>query len=121
MHELLMFNPNTLAQQFLRIDDKSNIDKLREKGWIINPPLIAMYNPVLKKHVNVLVGDKKVWENKGYFSEPRYVYHPKETTRLVSEEEAKKLFQNGWYASPAHFPGNDIGKIKTPNISKEAA
>lgn len=119
--ETIMFNPTNLAYTFLSVADKNNIDKLKEQGWIQNPRLIDMFNPEYQKHVMVPVQERKIWETKGYYAEPTMIYHPKEPTQMVSSENAKKAIQNGWYLSPAHFPGNSEGKIKTPNIMKEAS
>lgn len=119
--ETLMFNPNNLAQMFLSAGNKNDIDKLREAGWVQNPQLVAMFDPHYKKHVMVQVQDRKIWENKGYYAEPTMIYHPKEPTRMVSAEDAKKAVKNGWYLSPAHFPGNSEQGLKTPGIMKEAS
>lgn len=120
MAELLMFHPDTLAQQFIS-PNKNDIDKLKALGWVENPKLVAMYHPGTKTHVMVMVQDRKTWENKEYFAEPTIVYHPKEMEpKLVSSEEAKKMLNNGWYSSPAHFPGNSEGKLKTLTL-KEAS
>ncbi len=121
MNEVLMFNPNSLAQQFISGGNKNDIDKLKEAGWVQNPRLVNMYNPHYKKYVMVPIQDQKLWETKGYFSEPTMIYHPKDGTEMVSSEEAKKRTGRGWYLSPAHFPGNSEGAIKTPNVQKEAA
>lgn len=119
--EVLMFNPNNLAQMFLSAGNKNDIDKLKGNGWIQNPRLIDMYHAHYKKHVMIPVQDRKAWEMKGYYAEPTMIYHPKEPTKMVSAEDAKKAINNGWYLSPAHFPGENSDKgIKTPNIQKEA-
>lgn len=120
MSELLMFNPNTLAQHFLSAHNTHEIEKMKEQGWVTNPRLVNMYHPEFKKYVMVPVQDQKIWEVKGYFADPTVIYHPTEATRMVSAVEAKKAYNHGWYASPAHFPGNSEGKIKTPNVMKEA-
>ena len=62
-----------------------------------------------------------MWELKGYYANPTMIYHPVDGTKMVSSEDAKRACKNGWYDSPAKFPGNDVGKITTPNVSKEAA
>jgi hypothetical protein len=119
MNELLMFNPETLHQQYIT-PNKNDIDKLKERGWVENPKLVDMYHPSLSKHVMIPVQDVKMWEMKGYFAEPTMIYHPTEATKMVSSADAKKAIQNGWYLSPAHFPGNSEGKIKTLTL-KEAS
>lgn len=118
--ETLMFNPSNLAQLFISASNRNDIDKLKEQGWVQNPKLIDMYNPHYKKHVMIPVQDQKPWEAKGYYAEPTMIYHPKEATQMVSSADAQKAIKNGWYLSPAHFPGNSEGKIKTPNVMKEA-
>lgn len=121
MAEVLLFNPKTLAQMFLdSYAKRQDIERLKGEGWLENPRLVHMHHPLMKKDVMIPVQDRKMWEDKGYYAEPTMIYHPTEQTRMVSAEEAKRAFTKGWYASPAHFPGNDIGKIKTPNVMKEA-
>lgn len=119
MTELLMFHPDTLAQQFIP-PDRNSIDKLKALGWIENPRLVNMYHDGMKKYVMVPVQNQKEWENKGYFAEPTMIYHPTDGTRMVSSQDAKSALNKGWYASPAHFSGNSEGKIKQL-VSKEAA
>jgi hypothetical protein len=120
MAEILMFNPNTLAQMFVSASNHNDIERLKADGWIQNPRLVAMYHPELKKHQTVNITEQKLWEAKGYFAEPTFIYHPNEShPKLVSAEDAKKAMNNGWYSSPAHFPGNSEGKLKT-KVFKEA-
>lgn len=119
MSELLMFHPESLAQQFIA-GDRNTVDKLKSQGWIENPKLVNMYHPGLKKYAMVRVQDRKEWENKDYYAEPTMIYHPKDGTRMVSSDDAKKAYNNGWYSSPAHFPGNSEGKLKTL-VMKEAS
>lgn len=119
MAEVLMFNPRDLAYFFISASNSSDIDRMKNDGFIQNPRLVDMHNPSLRKNVMVPVQDRKEWENKGYFAEPTMIYHPKENTQMVSAEDAKKALNNGWYASPAHFPGNSEGKLKTLTL-KEA-
>lgn len=121
MQELLMFHPKTLDQRWMSPHKHQEIETLKSEGWIENPCLVHMHHPLLKKDVNIPVQDRKMWEEKGYYAEPTMIYHPTDGTKQVSAEDAKRAFKNGWYASPAFFPGNDIGAIKTPNVSKEAA
>lgn len=117
--EVLMYNPMDHAQMFLSAGDKNNLDKLKDKGWVQNPRLVDMYHPGYKKHVMVPVQERKAWENRDYYAEPTMVYHPNEPTKMVSAEDAQKAIKNGWYLSPAHFPGNSEGKLKTLTL-KEA-
>jgi hypothetical protein len=35
---------------------------------------------------------------------PTYVYHPEQPAKIVSAEEAKNLYRQGWYDTPAKFP-----------------
>lgn len=118
MNEVLMFNPNDLSYTYIA-NNRNDVDKLKATGWMENPKLVDMYHPALKKHVMIPVQERKTWEVKGYFAEPTMVYSPKEDTKMVSAEDAKKAIQNGWYLSPAHFPGNSEGKLKTLTL-KEA-
>jgi len=122
MQEVLMFNRNTREQRYLSAARHNEIEKLREDGWLYNPRLVQMHHPVLKKDVTVVTDERKEYENKGYYADPTMIYHPDgPQTKQVSLEDAKRAFKNGWYASPSEFPGNDIGKIKTANVMKEAS
>jgi len=118
---ILMFNPKDRCYFFISPQDKSKRDRMKEDGFIENPRLVAMYDPKYKKHEMVMVQDQKEWEGKGYFAEPTMIYHPTEGTEMVSSVEAKQRLGRGWCLSPAHFPGNDIGKIKTAGVRMEAA
>lgn len=120
MSEVLMFNPNDLAYFFISASNSNEIDKMKGNGFVQNPKLVDMYHPEFKKHVMVPVQDRKIWEVKGYFAEPTMIYHPSDATQMVSSAEAKKACNNGWYLSPAHFPGNSEGKLKTLTL-KEAS
>jgi hypothetical protein len=120
MSEVLMFNPNTMEQSFLDSQRHMDLERLKEQGWLQNPVLVHMHHPRDNKDVNVLLKDVKSFEDKGYYSRPTMIYHPKEGTKKVSEEDAKKAFNNGWYASPAQFPGNEEGRLKTLTL-KEAS
>lgn len=120
MSEVLMFNPNDLAYFFISASAKQDIDRMRENGFVMNPRLVAMYHPISKKDIMVQTQDVKNWENKGYFAEPTMIYHPTEATQKVSAADAKKALNNGWYESPAHFPGNSEGRLKTLTL-KEAS
>lgn len=119
MSETLMFNPSNLAHMFLSAGNRNDIEKLKEKGWVQNPRLVDMYSPEYKKHVMIPVQERKTWEMKGYYAEPTMIYHPVDPTKMVSAEDAQKAIKNGWYLSPAHFPGNSEGKLKTLTL-KEA-
>lgn len=119
MAEVLMFNPADLAYFFINPSEKAKIDKMVADGFVMNPRLVAMYRPDDKKHVMIPVQNQKEWENKGFYTEPTVIYHPTEPTRMVSAADAKKALNQGWYASPAHFPGNSEGKLKTLTL-KEA-
>lgn len=124
MNELLYFNPKTLEMRFVNPHKNEERERLKAEGWIENPALVHMHHPRpgggIKADVNIPVQDQKMWEDKGYYAKPTMIYHPVDGTQMVSEENAKKAFKNGWYASPAHFPGNEPGKLKTL-VSKEAA
>lgn len=120
MSELLMFNAKTLEMRFLNPHKHQEIESLKEEGWVPNPTLVHMHNPSLKKDVNIPVQDRKMWEEKGYYAEPTFIYHPTEGTKVVSADDAKLALKKGWYASPAFFPGNDVGALKTL-VMKEAS
>lgn len=120
MAEVLMFNAQTSEMRFLNPHKHQEIEALKEEGWMQNPTLIHMFNPVLNKDISRPVQERKMWEEKGYYAEPTMIYHPTKGTEKVSAEDAKKALKNGWYASPAFFPGNDIGVIKTL-VMKEAS
>lgn len=121
MSEVLMFNRKTAEMRFLNTHSHQEIEGLKDEGWMQNPALIHMFHPGLNANVNRPIDEKKMWEEKGYYAEPTFIYHPKDGTKVVSAEDAKKALKNGWYASPAFFPGNDIGAIKTPGVMKEAS
>lgn len=122
MSEVLFFNSKTSEMRFINPHNRQEIDKLKEEGWMENPRLLHLHNPILNKDISRPVQEKKLWEDQGYYAEPTMIYHPVNGTKKVSAEDARLAIKNhGWYASPAFFPGNDIGKIKTPNVSKEAA
>lgn len=120
MSELLMFNPNTLDQMWINPAKHEEVNKYKELGWVQNPRLVHMYNPSTNDNKMVMVQTRKLWEDKGYYAEPAFIYHPVEGTKVVPSAEVKKMLSNGWYSSPAHFPGNDIGKLKTL-VLKEAS
>ena len=121
MSEVLMFNPNTLEQYFANPHKKEEINKMKERGWIENPRLVHMYHPHSRDNKMVMVQERKIWESKGYYAEPTFLYHPTETngTQLFPADEVSKMLTKGWYRSPAHFPGNSEGKLKTL-VMKEA-
>lgn len=121
MNDILFFFPATREMRYISPIQRPQIERMKETGWRENPSILHFYNPVLKKYETDLAENKALWEAKGYFANPTYIYHPTDGTKLVSPEDAKRAVRNGWYESPAQFPGNDIGKITTPNISKEAA
>ena len=120
MTEVLMFEPKNLWQRILPAGSP-DIAKLKESGWVQNPRLVAMYCPEYQKHIMVMIQDQKFWEERGYFAEPTMIYHPTDGTKMVSSADSKRAIRNGWYLSPAHFPGNSEGAIKTPNVMKEAS
>lgn len=121
MSKVLYFNRESLAQLNLDEDQHRNqIKDLEEKGWLPNPPLIHMYSPQRLDHKIVHVDDAKLWEERGYFRKPTYVYHPEEGTKLVSEEQARNMYTQGWYDNPGKFPGKKLGTMKV-NAPKEAA
>lgn len=109
MSQILMFNPSNLHQQFVDQSNSAAIDKMMGMGWIRNPVLIHMFHPGTQDNKMVQIQDKPIWEHKGYYAEPTFIYHPVEGAKVVSAEEAKKALNQGWYASPAYFPGNDTG------------
>jgi hypothetical protein len=125
MQEVLMFNRKTREQRYMSSANHQEIERLREEGWLNNPKMIHMHHPLLRKDESIPIDERKQWEEKGYFAEPTIIYHPNQggspKTEMVSSEDAKRALKNGWYASPAQFPGNDIGKIKTAGIMKEAS
>lgn len=117
--EILMYNPGNQAQLYVGSGNNQAMENLLKEGWVKNPALVAMYHPEYKKHLMVQRGEEqRSFENRGYFSEPTFIYHPKDGTLMVSAEDAKKAMNNGWYASPAHFPGNSGNKLK---LNREAA
>lgn len=123
--QVLFFNQKTLEMRYVHSHESQVKERLKNEGWIENPSLVHMHHPRPAggqlRDANIPVQDQKIWEAKGYYAKPTMIYHPKDGTMQVSEEDAKRAFHNGWYASPAQFPGNDIDKIVTPNVSKEAA
>ena len=47
----------------------------------------------------------------------QWVYHRQEQAKIVLKTEAKKLYQEGWYASPA-FPEPEEVKKAEPEKAK---
>lgn len=119
MSQVLYFNPSTLHQQLVTGGNSVLVDRLLSDGWIANPRLIHMRHEGRGDDKMVLVEDRKIWEAKGYYAEPTFVYHPDKDPRVVPGDEAKKLLNQGWYASPAHFPTNNA--VTTSGKSKEVA
>jgi hypothetical protein len=115
MSEVIMFNKNDLAYFVLPAGDRHNIEKMKEQGFVYNPKLVAVFHPTHNDHKMIMIQDVKLWEEKGYFAEPTMIYHPKEhAPKMVSSSDAAKAIQNGWYLSPAQFPGNEEGQgLKT--------
>lgn len=101
-----MYNPANQHQLFVSPQATQSIENLMKEGWVQAniQQMVNMYNPELKKHIFVRQGEEeRSFQNKGYFSSPTTIYHPKDGTKYVSFEDAKKAYKNGWYASPAHF------------------
>lgn len=121
MSETMMFNVNTREQRYMSSADHQKIESLKAEGWLSNPRLVHMHNPRLNKDFPALRDEIKTFEDQGYYCDPTMIYHPEKGTKKVSGEDARKALKNGWYASPAHFPGNDVGVIKTPGVMKEAS
>ena len=124
MSDILFFNQKSLEMRYVAAHKNEEKERLRNEGWVENPSLVHMHHPRPQggqaPDVNIPVQDQKMWEDKGYYAKPTMIYHPNEGTKMVSEEDAKKAFKNGWYASPAFFPGNDLGALKT-RVMKEAS
>jgi hypothetical protein len=124
MAKVLMFHPISLEQLFVDPNADAAIGQLKEHGYIENPRLVAMHHPHHRKDVIVRTEDKETWEQRGYYAEPTIVYHPTHGQKQVSGEEAKKLYSQGWYDTPAKFPGNSEGTMKaksTLTLPKEVA
>ena len=124
MAEVLFFNQKTLEMRYVHSHESEKRERLREEGWLENPTLVHMHHSRpgggMVPDVNIPVQDQKLWEDKGYYAKPTMIYHPKDGTVMVSAVDAEKALKNGWYASPAHFPGNSEGKLKTL-VLKEAS
>lgn len=121
MAQIMMFNPSNLHQQLVDSNRSSDIDRLVDLGWMKNPPLIHVHHDGYNDDKMVLPQDVPTWENKGYFANPTWVYHPQEGAKMVSDKEAKKLCSQGYYNSPAQFPGNAEGTIRGNNTLKLGA
>jgi hypothetical protein len=39
---------------------------------------------------------------------PTWIYHPEHPAKIVSEDEAKVLYREGWFDTPAKFPGKTL-------------
>ena len=121
MDKVLMFNPTTFEQRWVPRHNAEEIQKLKtEQGFVENPRLVEMHNPRTNHTIPVMTQHVKLWEDKGYYAEPTMIYHPKDGTKMVSAADAKLALNHGWYASPAHFPGNDYDSIKTSGIQTGA-
>lgn len=99
-----IFNPNSLEQrETSEADAKKAVE---ERGWVRVDEanrLVAIYNPASADNKMVLERDVAVWESKGYYAEPTWVYSPDEGARMVSAAEAGTMLGRGWYESPADF------------------
>lgn len=123
MTKILYFHRDSLEQAFLDDEQHRNVIKeYEEKGWIANPPLVHMYNPRNRKNAIVHIDDAGIFEEKGYYRNPTWVYHPEQEPQMVSAEQAAKMYSKGYYDNPSKFPGANLGVAKIKgDAPKEAA
>lgn len=95
------------------VEQRNYVEKFKATGYLENPPLACMYNPETREQLIIHAEDRPILELRGFFATPTWVYHPKEGRKIVSADEAKQLFLNGWYDNPAKFPGNPLGVSKS--------
>ena len=120
-------NAKDIDMRFLDDQEhKNHIERFKAAGYLENPPIVCMWNPTTKEQIFCHVEDQKIFELRGFQSTPTWVYHPQEAPKgkIVSAEEAKGMYLNGWYDTPAKFPGNQQGTMKPRSIltlPKEAA
>lgn len=49
----------------------------------------------------------------------RWVYHPTQEAKVVTNDEAYKLYEDGWYDTPAKFPkAGEEKKVEVVEISE---
>ena len=105
MSKILIFNPATLEQR--EVPDRDAERAVNELGWVRvggANVLVAIHHPGMNDHKMVLQRDLPTWENKGYYVEPTWIYHPEEGPRMVSASQAREIVgKNGWCESPADF------------------
>ena len=95
------------------VEQKNHVEKFKAAGYLENPPIVCMYNPDTKEQLIIHAEDQSILEMRGFYATPTWVYHPTEGKKIVSFEHAKELQQNGWYDTPAKFPGNYMGVAKS--------
>jgi 2,4-dienoyl-CoA reductase-like NADH-dependent reductase (Old Yellow Enzyme family) len=105
-----------LDMRYLESPEQQNqIEKFKAAGYYENPPTVCMYNPETKEQLIIHSEDQAILESRGFFANPAWVYHPTEGKKLVPNAEISRFLQDGWYDTPAKFPGNYMGvnKVKT--------
>lgn len=97
------------------VDQRHHVEKFKAHGYYENPPTVCMYNPETREQLIILKEDQHILESRGFYSTPSWVYHPSECPKgkIVSKVEADRLCSGeGWYDTPAKFPGNYLGIAK---------
>jgi hypothetical protein len=112
-----------LDMRYLDSEQIGHIEKFKNSGYLENPPLVDMYNPDTREQLTIHAEDRPILELRGFFASPTWVYHPQQGKKIVSAEEAKLLYNDGWYDTPAKFPGNQqgIAKVKSTLIMPRGA
>lgn len=95
------------------IEQRNHVERFKAAGYLENPPLVCMWNPETQEQLIIHAEDQSILELRGFFATPTWVYHPTEGRKIVPAEEAKRLYSEGWYDTPAKFPGNQQGVAKT--------
>jgi hypothetical protein len=110
---IIMYNPANTHFHEVPDNDTDRINRLTESGYRKTEKydLVAIYSPSLNDHQTILRSDLQSWLGRGYYAEPTVVYHPEQGKRTVSAEEAKHLYSQGWFDSPAKFSKADTNAL----------
>lgn len=101
------------------VDQRHHVEKFLAHGYVKDPAMVCMYNPETREQLYIFLEDQHMLESRGFFATPAWVYHPTEAPKgkIVSKVEADRLCNGeGWYDTPAKFPGNYMG-IAKPKIA----
>ena len=116
MAKIMLFKRGLTAKEldmrYLDSEQVGHIEKFKAAGYLENPPLVDMFHPDTKERLLVHAEDRPILEIRGFQANPTWVYHPQQGKKMVSGDEAKLLYNDGWYDTPSKFPGNQQGIAK---------